>query len=437
MGTSTGLRFEYEWVDPGAARGAELRATWASFALFVADKTATECFDLSCRSVRDRVFIALYPLAEWFADHWWFIRAENESVNSPRAGTFERRHNIRWAREGFVLPAVSFASLGEHLTVQWQPSDFPDASIRFISWGSELIPARQALESIRQFVNAVVMRLDASGITGTTLHDQWVAIASATAEEQRFCEASARLGVDPYSVDDEFESALMDAASRVRHDLLSDFLSVANAPTLRAQAEEFQAATEAIAEDQDSFDPLEGLRSVAPQVQSFPNPWESGYRFAQQLRQALHVSPWKSRSLDDLAQHLRVENLERCLINEPLPWPAIDALVGSNIRQAPKFAIAKPRADSRQYAFCRALFEHLTLPRERFAMVNRLRTERQQMNRAFAAEFLAPWEMLQRDISASTIGEEEVSELAAEYGVSEFVIRHQLENHQLAQVSEY
>lgn len=57
------------------------------------------------------------------------------------------------------------------------------------------------------------------------------------------------------------------------------------------------------------------------------------------------------------------------------------------------------------------------------------------MNRAFAAEFLAPHTMLKSDLTGTLIGEEEVDELAVEYGVSSLVIRHQIENHRLARVS--
>jgi Zn-dependent peptidase ImmA (M78 family) len=57
------------------------------------------------------------------------------------------------------------------------------------------------------------------------------------------------------------------------------------------------------------------------------------------------------------------------------------------------------------------------------------------MSRAFAAEFLAPKEMLRQDLSGSWVTEEEIDDLATEYGVSPFVIRHQVENHNLAHVA--
>jgi Zn-dependent peptidase ImmA (M78 family) len=57
------------------------------------------------------------------------------------------------------------------------------------------------------------------------------------------------------------------------------------------------------------------------------------------------------------------------------------------------------------------------------------------MNRAFAADFLAPHWMLRSDLSGTVIGEDEIEDLANDYGVSTFVVRHQIENHQLACVA--
>jgi len=57
------------------------------------------------------------------------------------------------------------------------------------------------------------------------------------------------------------------------------------------------------------------------------------------------------------------------------------------------------------------------------------------MSQAFAAEFLAVKEMLRHDLSGSWVTEEEIDDLAAEYGVSPFVIRHQVEHHNLAYVA--
>ena len=56
------------------------------------------------------------------------------------------------------------------------------------------------------------------------------------------------------------------------------------------------------------------------------------------------------------------------------------------------------------------------------------------MNRAFAAEFLAPSVQLRKEIKNSVLDRDEVERLAKMFGVSAFVIEHQLKNHQIAKV---
>ncbi len=428
------LRFIFEWQDPGGARGEELRATWASLSILIDDTPVTELQDRRSKSVRTSVFVPLFPLAEWFTEHWWFLQSEVERLGAASSRDFDRRHNLRWAREGFVLPSLRFVTLGENVEVIWQPLDIPSAGIRFLAGGHAELPREAVFDPVGGFVDAVVARLDDCGLSGTTLHEEWSAIQNADAAEQEFCRAAARLGADPYAVDNALEATILDIARRVRTDLLDDFLSLAAVDELTSQAAALANASESIATDADAIDVLEEIRRQTPPCRMSESPWETGYRFAAELRARVNRGAWKSRSLSDLAGHLGIAQLDHCLVAEAGGCPFLEALTGPNQRGNPKFLIEKRRPDSRQFAFCRALFEHLTSPGS-FAAVSRLRTHRQQMNRAFAAEFLAPHLMLKRDLSGETIGEDEIDDLAFEYGVSPFVIRHQIENHGLARIS--
>lgn len=214
-----------------------------------------------------------------------------------------------------------------------------------------------------------------------------------------------------------------------------DFLSLANVHELTDQAKKLKAASDAIADDADEVDAFASIRGHAPKLAPSANPWEMGYRFAAELRQALNGGNWKSSSLDQLAGILNLDQLDHCLLRNPSDCRFLDAITGSNRQNAPKFIIDKQRPDSIQFTFLRAMFEHLTLPPGRFAAVSRLRTERQRMNRAFAAEFLAPHAMLKKDLSGQSVAEDEIEEIAPEYGVSPYVIEHQIRNHRLAWIS--
>ena len=79
--------------------------------------------------------------------------------------------------------------------------------------------------------------------------------------------------------------------------------------------------------------------------------------------------------------------------------------------------------------------EYLHASAEKVNLITKVSTPNQKRCRAFAAEWLAPAELLQDDLKGrSQLCEDDVSELAEKYQTSEFVIKHQLENHRLAVV---
>lgn len=59
-------------------------------------------------------------------------------------------------------------------------------------------------------------------------------------------------------------------------------------------------------------------------------------------------------------------------------------------------------------------------------------TFRQKRNRAFAAEFLVPADSLKPFVGTYEPDEGELDDIAAEFGVTAWVVRHQLENHRFA-----
>lgn len=79
--------------------------------------------------------------------------------------------------------------------------------------------------------------------------------------------------------------------------------------------------------------------------------------------------------------------------------------------------------NARRFKFCRGLAEVLASPNVD-ALLTQARSDRQQWNRAFAAEFLAPSAELRARVARSTLDEGSVDELAAEFGVSSLLIAH-------------
>jgi len=222
---------------------------------------------------------------------------------------FERRHNLRWAREGFALPSLSIVSSG----------------IKFLSRGCVRLPGFEVAEVLREFVDAVVARL---------------------------------------------------------------------------------LVTATLTDDTSTTDALVRFRGALSAVCGAGTAWEGGYGYAATARSALVGENWKSTSVEQLADRLQIDQLEHLLLPDADACGIFDAIPGFNSCGNP----------------C-------------FSTVSKLRTDRQQMSRAFAAEFLAPHEMLRRDLSGSWVTAEEIDDVASESGVSSFVIRQQIENHNFANVA--
>jgi Zn-dependent peptidase ImmA (M78 family) len=80
------------------------------------------------------------------------------------------------------------------------------------------------------------------------------------------------------------------------------------------------------------------------------------------------------------------------------------------------------------------LFEYLYVKEKMTSLVTDANTEQQKRNRAFAAELLAPAAVLKDQIRTPRVTLEKVDEIAEEFGVSSYVIVHQLNNHGIASV---
>jgi len=193
------LKLDFEWINPEEAKGAELRATWASLGLSVGDQ-AISFIDHRSRSVRKRLYLALYPLAEWIATHWWFLFYEMESPGRGTADQYEQRHNLRYGAEGFAVPSLTIQPLGEQIRLEWRPMFLEAQQLEFTASGSSYLAATELRDELAAFISAVLGRLHDSGIEGTLLEQEWLSIQSADSEESDFCAAVASRGLDPYSL---------------------------------------------------------------------------------------------------------------------------------------------------------------------------------------------------------------------------------------------
>jgi hypothetical protein len=434
----TELLFDFDWTDPLEARGPELRATWARLSIRVGGRTPSRVFDQTARTVRDSIYLPLYPLAEWLAANWWRVLFEMESPERTKDELYPQRHNLRWAREGYSVPSMSLTPVGDSLQLRWEPELLPYHRVEFIEWGSALVGLESAQRSLQNLITGVVSRLIECGVEGTFLQREWNVIANTSGDEGEFCIAAATLGLDPYDIDEVAAAAIIAAAELIPTSIRREFFGVANRERL---GDETRDVTAAIATARNNGSDLRRLQTfrecIAPsRSRNGHAPWEIGYAAARELRKALGIGIQPVRSLSDLARALRVasSDLTSAITEQPAGDHAYEAVVATNRNSGPAFAVTPRSESASRFQICRGLYEYLSGRDDGPWIVTTSLSDRQKRNRAFAAEFLAPAAGIQERVSSPIVSSKEVDDISLHFGVSSDAIVHQMTNHGIARV---
>ncbi len=432
------IRIETEWVHAEAISGPELSATWASLRIRVNDEVITRIVDRT-DTVRSRVYVPLYPLAESIVTNWWFLLHEVENPAKAMDVAFTRRHSLVSAPEGYAFPNLQLTPSGERVRLVWKGERRHWSRIEFLDEGEAWIDLDEFRECCRDLVDRVVRRLLALGIEETFLQEEWAGVQAADHDEAVFCKAAAGLGLDPYALDDEARASVMRLEEALDRDWFGEAIAVLDAERLDAQVASIAAVLEAGRSNGIS---LERLRSIGPLVagtgaeRQVDRPWASGYALARHARQELDLSGTPLPATADLATALGEEPQALAGVMRATDFGVAD-LVNGVVTQdengRPAFAVRSGHESARRFQFCRGLAEVLAAPNTD-ALLTQARSDRQQWSRAFAAEFLAPSAALRARVSCSTLNEDAVDELAAEFGVSSMLIAHQVQNHGIAEI---
>lgn len=433
------LDFQVEWESPQGARGPELRATWARLRISVGGQVVTQVEDKLAGSVREAVYGPLYPLAEWIAANWWAVLYEISSPYRSGSNGYAKRHALSAAAEGFALPSLTFEPEGNRIQLTWLRRDLPEARVRFLSSGRQYLDRRQVKDALGRLVSSVAARLEDQGCPSTLLAEEWRAIQEADPEEQDFCKLAGSLGWDPYALSASKAGSIVEAAGSIPEEIREEFFASAHAARLKAQARAVREFIDQAEESDLRLDPLPALRKCRPPSSAAQPPWEQGYRYARALRKRLPMKNGFIRTAEDIGTVLNVDQKawQQALGEGAAKLNFLDAIMAVNNAGGPCFAVAARTEHSRTFTVCRALFEYLHAVDATAALVAPTRSDRQKRNRAFAAEFLVPAAQLRRKIAGPFVTEEQVQDIAEEFGTSDWVIRHQIANHGLARLFEW
>ena len=372
---TTGLRFEIDWEQAPNVRTPELRATWARLEVWIGDECLTQVEDVVTGSVRRSVYCALYPLAEWISYSWWFLRGDSRPAIVPHHAWSHSRLSGRDGGSYRWLDRHNLRSAGEGFA-------WPDLP---------LVPEGNAVRSVwkrdRQAPDSRLVRFLSEGEQYLRTDETELVLANLVNQTvTRLAEA----GLAGSALDQEWESVINADPGEVEFCLAAARLGL---------------------------DPYDDAHDVENEV----------------LRAASDLPP---SLLDDF-----LNAVEPARIGDSIDWVnsawrkverSVQAVGGRTDSRSALLVLGRPAgAQARRFSQGRGLWHLLfgTSPAGRF-LLTPARTDRQRTERAFAAELLAPADGILKQLPVDPVEatSEDLDLVAAHFGVSPLLVRHQLEN---------
>ena len=391
------------------------------------------------QTVRDSVCVSVYPLAEWIATNWWFLTHEVTNVAKEGDPDFRRRHSLSAAREGYAYPELQMVPHGDWIRLAWEPAGPAWNSVKFLERGNAWIDSADFRDACADLIDRVISRLLSRGVEGTLLQEEWSAIQEADADEIEFCSTAARLGWDPYAIDDDQRSMVLQLGDTLDGAALEEASAVFSAQNLIGECDAVTGAFSHAKTNGLLWDRLGTIdrASLVTDSARAPTPWDAGHRLARELRRNLDVGGTPLPSMDRIAEAIGESPSLLASVTSPVDLGAaalVDGVITGNDERHPAFAFRAFAGEAiRRFQFCRALGEALLAPGTE-TLLTRAYSERQHRSRAFAAEFLAPASGLQQRITRRVVDGDDIDELAAVFGVSSRVVEQQIRSHRLAEV---
>lgn len=419
-----------EWLAGDAGSPFE-RATNAEISIAIGNRQVTEIEDFDSKTVRRTVRASAGLAAIWFVANWWRLRWEAEpSISTREDLNWAMSHSLPAIGGGFVWPDLAFrGSDGQQITVVCKQHNaaIPEElyPIRYLNGFSAVIDASTFERGVAEFVETVIARLHSCGVRKSELHDLWDDLRSerGNAKASFHRKLEALLGLDPDENDELINSLSGWSRTYGKH-----ALEEVSASTDQAHISAILADAKTAAQGVRTFAEMPGRNETSALVDLALHapPWQQGQSAAYALRKKWNFdfNPISDAALADrlnIALNRLTEVRERALFSFALSD-------GNKLG----FVLNRPHSHSRRFDTARLIGDQIG-----FDLNDLLRpatgavTNRQKFQRAFAAEFLCPSEMIRERFSGKLdpgrIGDT-VTDLSTEYNVAERLIFHHMEN---------
>lgn len=405
-----------ERLDEGAP---EERTTFGLLRVTVRDHLMTDGHDAFIDDRRDGPLVSGYYLAEWFVANWWRLRHEPRPSGRP-SRDWRMTHCMAEIGEGYVWPNITIASDGFRSVVRSDPTEDRAASFRFQGFAhSLLLPWVEVEHAIDAFVDRVMALMRKREVGDTNLDLLWRDLTAERSDPtlSRYRRFEALMGCDPDDADEDVIRARLADEARLGEDGLDELAAVGGGPGAIPSADEIaEAAARTGVDARVDNVPVAATIPKWGHVEA----WRVGVAAAGELRRAAAFGEGPVR---DAALAGLVDAPMDVFRGDVSPL----SFTLSQADGTDRIALRSRHLLARRFDLARLIGDHAMRPTGPFHPVTRANSYRQQAQRAFAAEFLAPIEavvaMAEGDFSV-----DRQFEIAREFEVSEMTINSLLKN---------
>ena len=423
------MKFSMDWQDEMDNAAVEERFTIADLQILMNDQNVCQFIEGENTKPTDQLTVSVYPLVESIAVYWW-------NIFGQRDGQFRFVEH----RGGYLLPDIRMKCNGEFFALECIPYSYANTNSSVFSFepiATELHTRADVERTLDDLITETLTRLDSKQVTGTGLQLRWERVRNSREQkaETEFCEAAGAFGLDPYFVSDEEIALIQRAGAFFQQESLLEFFSAFHdkKPSVASCAIEnaldWIESSEARTDDKSALPEVKNIRQhwIADDAHTNSNekPWTRGYRCARNVRKIMGLEQQaRFPTVEKLAEKLGSKNFESAGNVENLR--AVVQSTDNNVNVHLRGSTANYNNTSMLFSLGRAIGDAVANPVATRSVINDLHeASRQAVGRAFAAEFLVP---INEILSMREDNMDKFS-IANEFGVSEQVIEHQIENH--------
>lgn len=380
------------------------------FGLKVGAISLTRNEDTWSQTIRDSVLVSAYPLAAWMVSSWWRLLYEPlpPTGTKPSVG-WKMAHELTAVNQGFIWPRVILASDTELIQI-WSTASNPldQQSVRYINSLDRPFQVKllEFEQTAKTFIESVLSRLDATGITNTPLASLWQEVQEEIADPyaSQYRRREAELGFDPDECSEDLVEDALSLAEQMGSNTLSEVAPVYTENVLESESLSTKI-NELIQESGFDGNPEFPIDDSASQDFSTA-PWQKANEIASRLR----------NSIDIVEEPVTDNQIYNLLGLKKSEYEAFDPPRQRRISIAVpfgetgfKFHTRKRHPIAKRFELARFIGDYLLYGNcgDSWLANTDLRTSRQKYQRAFAAEFLCPLSSLQayleNDYSESAI----------------------------------